>query len=75
MTDSIQSATSPKFTKSSNSNSLEQIQIHPKSQVKFVSRHTEMSEFLGLVDFGDGAFEVETVILENIFSSSVNFHI
>jgi len=45
-----------------NSNSLLQSQIKPNSQVEFVARDTEKSEFLDLVNFGGGAIVVETVI-------------
>jgi len=45
-----------------NSNSLVQSQIKPNSQVEFVARDTEKSEFLDLVNFGGGAIVVETVI-------------
>jgi len=64
MTDSTENtnATSPKSTKLNNSNSLVQNQTKPKSQFQFVPRDTEESEFLDLVDFGDVAFSVETVI-------------
>jgi len=62
MTDSIELATTPKTTKSRNSNSSVQIQMKPKSQSEFVPRDIEESEFLDLVDFGDIAFIVETVI-------------
>jgi len=51
-----------KSTKSRNVNSLVQIQIKSKSQLEFVLRHAEESEFLDLVDFGGGAFSVEAFI-------------
>ena len=47
-----------------NPNSLVQIQIEPKSEFEFVLRDTEEFEFLNLVDFGDVAFPIETVIVE-----------
>ena len=39
-----------------NSNSSVQIQIRPQSQLEFVPRDTEGSEFLDVVDFGDVFF-------------------
>ena len=54
-------ATPSKFTWSWNSNSSVQSQMKPKSQFEFVHR-TEISDFLDLVDFGDVALSVETVI-------------
>ena len=45
MIDSIENATPPKSTKSRNSNSSVQIQIKPKSQVEFLLRDTETSEY------------------------------
>jgi len=62
MADPTKNATPPKSTKSSHSNSSVQIQITPKSRFEFVPRDTEESEFLDLVDFGGGAFPVETGI-------------
>jgi len=62
MTDSTEYATLPKSTMSRNSNFSVQIQIRPKSQFEFVPQDTEESEFLDLVDFGDVAISVETVI-------------
>jgi len=41
---------------------LVQIEIKPKSQFGFVLRKTEESEFLDLVDFGDVAFSVDSVM-------------
>jgi len=35
--------------------------MKPKSQFEFVTRDTEESEFLDLVDFGGEAISVETV--------------
>ena len=67
MVNSTESTTSPKFTKSRNSDSSIQIQIRPKSQFEFVPRDTEKSEFLDLVDFGDVAFSVQTVICVCVF--------
>ena len=52
MTDSTENTTPPKSTKSRNSNPAVPIQIKPKSQFEFVSRDTEESESLELVDFG-----------------------
>ena len=56
----------PNSTQSTNSNSLTQIQIKLKSQFKSVPRDTEKSDSLEwvdvVVDFGDVAFLVETVI-------------
>jgi len=65
MKDSTENATPPKSTKSRNSNSSVQIQIKPKSRLfksEFVLRDIKKSEFLGLMDCGDAAFLVETVI-------------
>jgi len=62
MTDSTGTATPPKFTKSQNSNSSVQIQITPKSQSEFVPQDSEESEFLDLVDFGNVAFSVGSII-------------
>ena len=39
-----------------------QTQIKPKSQFEFVPQDTEKSKFINLVDFGDTAFQVGTVI-------------
>ena len=44
------------------SNSSVQIWIKPKSQFEFIPRDTKESKFLDLVDFGDAAFSVETVV-------------
>jgi len=62
MTDSTENATHPKSTKSRNPNSSVQIQVQSKSQFEFVPRDTEESEFLDLVNFGNVAFSMETVI-------------
>jgi len=62
MSDPTKNATPPESTKPSHSNSSVQIQITPKCRFEFVPRDTEESEFLDLVDFGGGAFSVETVI-------------
>jgi len=62
ITDSTVNTTPPKSTKSRNSNSLVQIQIKPKSQCEFVPRDTEKLDFLDLMDFGNEALSVETVI-------------
>jgi len=43
-------------------NSLVQVQIMLKSRFEFVPRDTEKSELLDLMDFGDVAFSVETVM-------------
>jgi len=51
-----------KSTKSRNSNSSVQMQTKSKSQLEFVPRDTEESEFLDLGGFGDVASSVETVI-------------
>jgi len=55
---------SPKFTTSRNSNCSVQIQfqIKPKSQFESVPRDTEKYKVLVLVDFGDVAFAVESII-------------
>jgi len=52
----------PETTKSRNFKCMVRIQIKPKSQFEFVLRDTEESEFLDLVDFGDVALSVESVI-------------
>ena len=59
MTDSTENATPPKFSNSKNS---VQIQIQPKSQIEFVPRDTEESEFFDLVDFEGVSISGETVI-------------
>jgi len=46
MTDSTEMATPPKFTRLTNSHSMVQIEIKPKSQLTFVLRDTVKSEFL-----------------------------
>jgi len=61
MTDSTEKTTLPKPTKSKNADSSVQISIKPKYQFEFVTRDTEKSECLNLVDFGGGAISVETV--------------
>jgi len=63
--DSTVNATSPKSIKSRNSNYSVQIQINPESRIGFVPRDMEESEFVffDLVDVGDAAFGVETVIV------------
>jgi len=61
MTNSIENATPPQFTKSKNSNFSVQIQIKPQSQFEFVPRDNEESELSDWADLGD-AFSVETVI-------------
>jgi len=55
MTVSTEIATPPKSTKLRNSNSSVQIQIKPKSQIEFVLRDTDKSEFPDLVDFWEGS--------------------
>jgi len=62
MIDSAEHDTPPKSTKSKNSRFLVQIQIKPKSQIDIVSRDTEESEFLDLVDLGGCCISVESVI-------------
>ena len=62
LTVSTEIGTPSKSMKSRNSNSSVQIQIQPKSRFEFVPRDTEESEFPDLVDFGGGAFPVETGI-------------
>ena len=62
MTLSTQIATPLKSSKSRNSHSSVQIQIEPKSRFEFVPRDTGEFGFLDLVDFGDVAFSVESVI-------------
>ena len=64
-TDSTENATPPKSIKSRNSNYSVQIQINPESRFGFVTRDMEESEFVffDLVDVGDAAFGVETVIV------------
>jgi len=64
MTDSTVNATPPKSTKSKHSDSSVQIQPCPKSEFEFVPPDTKESEFLGLVDFRDAAFLVETTTLD-----------
>ena len=61
-TDSTAHAAPPKSTKSRDSNSSLQIQIKSKSQLEFAPWGTEESGVLGLVDFGDVACSVESVI-------------
>jgi len=64
----LKKITPPESTKSRNSNFSLQIQIESKSQVEFVPRDTEESEFLDLVDFGGVAFSVETFVITGRFS-------
>jgi len=71
MTISAENATPPKSTKSRNSNSSVQIQIQPKSQVEFVPRDTETSEFLDLAGFEGVAILVETVLPYSIKKKSL----
>jgi len=63
LTVSSDNGTPPKSTKSRNSNSWVQFQIKPKSQIEFVPRDTEKTEFLDLVYIGVVAISMETVIL------------
>ena len=58
--DSTENATPPTSTKSNDYISSVQIQIKPKSQIKFVPRDAEESEFLDWVDFGGAAFSLES---------------
>jgi len=62
MTVSTKNATPPKSTKPRSSNPSVQIQIKSEFEFELVPRDTEESEFLDLVDFGDAAFSVESVI-------------
>ena len=62
MTVSTEITTLPKSINSRNSNCPVQIRMKSKSQFEYVQQVTEKSEFLNLVDFGDVAFSVETVI-------------
>jgi len=64
LTVSIERATPSKSSQSINSNFLVQILIQPKAQFECVTRDTEKSEFLDLVDFGNVAVSVETVIFQ-----------
>jgi len=59
---STENATPPKSSRSRNSDSSVQIQTEPTCQFEFVPRYTEKSGFLDLIDVGDVAFSVETVI-------------
>jgi len=52
MTVPTENATSPKSTKSRDSNSLVQIQIQSDSQFEFASRDPEKLEFVDLVGVG-----------------------
>ena len=61
MTVSSENAT-PKSLKSRYLNSLVQIQIEPTSKFESVLRDTEKFQFLDLVDFGDVAVSVVSVI-------------
>ena len=62
MTDSTESATTPKSTESKSSQFSVQVSMKPKSQLEFVPRDFKESEFLDLVDFGDVAFSLEAVL-------------
>jgi len=59
-TDSTENTTPLKSTKSSDSNPLVCFPVKSKSEFVFVPRDTE--EFLDVVNFGDVAFAVETVV-------------
>ena len=61
MLDSKENATPPKHIKSRISPPSVTTQMKPKSQFEYVSRDTEESDFLGLVDFGGVVFSAETV--------------
>jgi len=63
MTVSTEIATPHKQTpfKSTNPNFSAQTQIKPKSEIEFLPRDTEKSEFLDLVDVGDVAFSMVSV--------------
>jgi len=67
MSDSAVNTTSPKFTKSRNSNSPLHIQIKSKFQFEFVPRDTEKSESLDLVDSGGVGISVENVIMTQCY--------
>jgi len=54
-------------------NSPVQIEIKPKLQFQFVPQDTEESEFLNLVDFGDVAFLVETVMRADFWEISTTY--
>jgi len=73
MTDSTANATHPQSTQSWDPNSPVQIEIKPKFQFQFVPRDTEESEFLNLVDFGDVAFLVETVMRADFWEISTTY--
>jgi len=62
MTLSTEIATPHQSTKSRHSHSSAQVQMKPKSQFESVPRDAEKSEFFDLVDFGNVAFSVDTVI-------------
>jgi len=62
MTDSSENATPQKSIKPRSSNSLVQIHIKQEFQFEFVPRNTEESEFHDLVDFGDVAISVQSVV-------------
>jgi len=74
ITVSTENATSPKSTISKNSNLSVQIQIKPKSHLEFVLRDTKESEFLDLVDFGEVAKLVESVIYRMAAPSRLTQH-
>ena len=62
MTLSTEKATPPKSTKSRHPQSSVQIEMKPKSELEFVPRDSEESEFLDLMDYENVAFSLETVI-------------
>ena len=62
ITNSTENAIHPKYTISRKAKFSVQIQLNPKSQCILVLLDLEESEFLDLVDFGEGAFSEETVI-------------
>ena len=57
MTDSIENTTTPKSTKSRNTNFPVQIQIKFKAPFEFVPQNTKESDLLDLVGFGYVAFQ------------------
>jgi len=65
ITRSTEDTSSPKSTKSRNSNSLVRTQMKPNSQFDFVPRDTGESDFLNLVDYGDEVFSVEFVTMKH----------
>jgi len=63
MADSTENVTTPKSTKSRNSNPSIHIQISPKPQCEFVPSDAVKIELLDWVDFNGVAFSMESVIL------------